>query len=102
MKRNRNEPWHGISNNVVCATNKVSDQPAHTRSLIRAFACHLSIICPIKLQTEHHFKFLSSKGGWTGSYESTLVKTPHCWKSHVTAQIEIKHGNARHVFSFTQ
>ena len=32
------EPWHGISNNVVCATSKASDQPAHTRSLIRAFA----------------------------------------------------------------
>ena len=33
------EPCHGISNNnVVCATSKASDQPAHTRSLIRAFA----------------------------------------------------------------
>ena len=27
------------------------------------------------------------KGGCTGSSESTLVKMPHCWKSHVTAQI---------------
>ena len=27
-----------ISNNVVSATSKCSDQPAHTRSLIRAFA----------------------------------------------------------------
>ena len=33
-----NEPVHEISNNVVCATSKASDQPAHTRSLIRAFA----------------------------------------------------------------
>ena len=32
-------------------------------------------------------KFLSIKGGCTGSFESTLVKMPHCWKSHVTAQI---------------
>ena len=32
------EPWHGITNNVVCAISKGSDQPAHTRSLIRAFA----------------------------------------------------------------
>ena len=39
------EPWHEISNNVVCATSKGSDQPAHTRSLIRAFASRLSIIC---------------------------------------------------------
>ena len=35
---------HEISNNVVCATNTDSDQPAHTRSLIRAFASHLNII----------------------------------------------------------
>ena len=32
-----NEPQHRISNNVVCATTKPSDQPAHTRSLIRVF-----------------------------------------------------------------
>ena len=38
------EPWHGISNNVVCATRKASDQPAHTRSLIRAFASRLNIL----------------------------------------------------------
>ena len=31
-KRSRlNEPVHEISNNVVCATSKASDQPAHTR-----------------------------------------------------------------------
>ena len=39
-----NELVHKISNNVVCATSKASDQPAHTRSLIRAFACRLSIL----------------------------------------------------------
>ena len=38
------ETEHEISNNVVCATNKASDQPAHTRSLIRAFASRLSIL----------------------------------------------------------
>ena len=32
---NAYEPVHEISNNVVCATSKASDQPAHTRSLIR-------------------------------------------------------------------
>ena len=30
------EPGHEISNNVVCATSKAPDQPAHTCSLIRA------------------------------------------------------------------
>ena len=38
------EPQHEISNNVVCATKKASDHPAQTRSLIRAFACHLNIL----------------------------------------------------------
>ena len=38
------EPVHEISNNVVCATSKASDQPAHTRSLIRAIASQVSIL----------------------------------------------------------
>ena len=41
----------------------------------------------VKLLTEHQLEFLSLTGGCTGSSESTLVKIPHCWKSHVTAQI---------------
>ena len=39
----------------------------------------------VKLLTEHHLEFLSLKGGCTGPFESTLVKMPYCWKSHVTA-----------------
>ena len=39
-----NEPWHEISNNVIGATSKGSDQPAHTRSLVRAFASRLNIL----------------------------------------------------------
>ena len=71
-----------ISNNVVCATSKASDQPAHTCSLVRAFPCRLNI-----LLTEQHLEFLSLKGGCTGWSESTLVEMSHCWKSHVTAHI---------------
>ena len=41
----------------------------------------------VKLLTEHHLEFLSLKGGCTGSSESTLVKMPHCWKSHVTSYL---------------
>ena len=41
----------------------------------------------VKLLTEHHLEFLSFKGGCTGSYESTLVKMPHCWKSHIVVQM---------------
>ena len=38
-------------------------------------------------------EFLSLKGGCTGSSESTLVKMPHCWKSHVMAHIVKKKKN---------
>ena len=41
----------------------------------------------VKLLTEHHLELLSLKEGYTGLSESTLVKMPHCWKSHVTAHI---------------
>ena len=41
----------------------------------------------VKLLTEHHLEFLSLTGGCTGLCESTLVKMPYCWKSHVTAQM---------------
>ena len=82
------EPWHKISNNVVCATRKASDQPAHTRSLIRASASRMNILeC---LATDwNHLEFLSLQRGCTGSSESTHVKMPHCWKSHVVAQLSI-------------
>ena len=38
------ELQHEISDNVVCVTSKGSDQPAHTRSRIRAFASPLNIL----------------------------------------------------------
>ena len=40
-----------------------------------------------KLLTEHDLEFLSLIGGCRGPSESTLVKIPHCWKSHVTAHL---------------
>ena len=41
----------------------------------------------VRLLTEHNLEFLSLKGGSIGLSESTLVEMPHCWKSHVTAQM---------------
>ena len=41
----------------------------------------------VKLLTEQHLEFLSLKGECTGLWESKLVKMPHCWRSHVMAQI---------------
>ena len=40
--------------------------------------------------TEHHLEFLSLKGGFIGSSESTLVKMSNCWKSQAVAQIHMK------------
>ena len=45
----------------------------------------------VKLLTEHHLEFLSLRGSCTGSSESTLFKMPHCWKSHVMAQMKAQH-----------
>ena len=47
----------------------------------------LSYSMSVKLLAELHFEFLSLKGGCTGSSEATLVKMPHCWKSHVAVQL---------------
>ena len=47
----------------------------------------------IKLLTEHHMEFLSLTGGCRGLSESTHVKMPHCWKSHVAAHIDNNKDN---------
>ena len=81
------EPGHEISNNVLCATSKGSDQLAHDRcSLIRSFASPLNILWLLAYWLNNILEFLSLKG-YTGSSESIHVKIPHCWISHVAAHI---------------
>ena len=63
-------------------TSKGSDQPVHTRNLIRDFASRLNILS-VKLLTEQDLEFPSLKGGYTGSSESTLVEMPHLSRSHI-------------------
>ena len=41
----------------------------------------------VKPLIKYHLEFQSLAGGSTGSSECTLAKTPHCWKSHVAAQL---------------
>ena len=41
----------------------------------------------VKLLTDFYLEFLSLKVGCTGLSESTLVNMPHCWISHVAAQL---------------
>ena len=50
-----------------------------------------------KLLTEHILEFLSLKRGCTGSSESTLVKMPHFWKSHVAAHMSDCSPEAGHM-----
>ena len=90
FERYTNEPRHEISKKVVCAANKGSDQLAHIHSLFRAFANRMDIQKTFKLLTEQHLELLSLTGGCTGSSESMNVKMPHCWKSHVAAQMYVK------------
>ena len=74
-------------------TSKGSDQPVacayaqSDQSLCWSFESSMSVRILSLLLTEHHLVFLSLKGGCTVSSESTLVKIPHCWKSHVAAQL---------------
>ena len=83
------EPWNEISNKKVCATSKGSDQPAQTRSLIRAFASRLSILWLLSY-------YLNTI--WVSKLKRRLqrlvrvynVKMPHCWNSHATAQLSCK------------
>ena len=57
-------------------------------SLHQSLCLSLEYSMSVKQLTEHNLELLSLKGGYTGSSESTLVKIPHCWKSHVTAHIK--------------
>ena len=50
----------------------------------------------VQLLTEQ-LEFLSLTGGCTGSYESTLVKMPHCWKSHDMAHYAATSFSPRNV-----
>ena len=63
-----NELRHEISNNVVSATIRAYGQS--DQSLCKS----LKYSMRVKLLTEHHFEFLSLKGGCNGSSDSTHVK----------------------------
>ena len=79
------EPRHEISNNVVCAISKASDQPYAQSDQSLYLSLEYSMI--VKPLTEHYLECLHLKGGCTGWSESTHVKMLHCWKSHVAAHM---------------
>ena len=62
---------------MECAASKGSDQPVHTRSLIRAFAGCLNIL-NVKLLTEHNLEFLSLKVPGRVAQSVTCLATDGC------------------------
>ena len=69
---------------MVCVQQRLRPACAYAQS-DQSLCLSLEYSLNIKLLHEHHLEFLSLKGGCTGSSESSLVKIPHCWISHVTA-----------------
>ena len=82
--KNSNQPVHEISNNAVCAISRALRSACAYAQSDQSLCLSLEYPMSVNLLTEHHLRFLSLKGGYTGSSESTLVKMPHCWKSRVT------------------
>ena len=74
---------------MVCATSKSSGPACAFAQSDQSLCLSLEYVLTVKLLTEYHLEFLSLKGGCTASSESTLVKIPRCWKSHVTAQMSL-------------
>ena len=79
--QNTNKLWHVISNNVVCATSKGSDQPAHISSLIKDFTSRSIIIYLLTYRLSTILEFLALQFGCMALSESKIVKIQHCWKS---------------------
>ena len=68
----------------MCNQQRLRPACAYTQS-DQSLCWSLEYSKSVKVLTEQHLEFLSLKGDCTGSSESTLVKMPHCWKSHVVA-----------------
>ena len=58
----------------------------------QSFCWSLNYFMPVKLLTEYQLEFLSFKEGCIGSSRYIHVKMPHCWKSHVAAQLSLCSG----------
>ena len=74
------EPRHEI----VCDQQRLRPACAYAQSDQR-LCWSLEYSINFKLVTEQHLEFLGLTRVCRGSSESTLVRMPHCWKSHVMA-----------------
>ena len=76
----------------MCDQQRLRPACAYARS-DQSICKSLEYYMNVQLLAKHPLEFLSLKGGCTGWSESTLVKMPHCWKSHVTAQMPLLCAN---------
>ena len=98
------EPRHEISNNVVCVTSKASDQPAQSRSLIRALASRLNIpwvlsYWPSIVLNRLHWLFWDRL--YTCLYSTLLETTCHGSNCVVVAVCFCSSGHMSSSFSFS-
>ena len=68
----------------MCDQQRLRSACAYAQS-DQSLCLSLEYSMSVKLLTEYDLEVLSLKGGCTGLSESTLVKMPHCWKSHLEA-----------------
>ena len=88
------EPWHENSNNVKCATNKGSDQPAHTRRLIRAFYSPLNILLLLSCWLKSIQVSTLKRGcwlGWVYTCQNTKLLEITCHGSFVPLKTVLTH-----------
>ena len=69
---------------MVCATSKGAYAQTD-----QSLCWSIEYSMTVKLLTEQTLEFLILTGVCTCSFESTLVKLPHCWKSHAGAHISV-------------
>ena len=89
-----NEPQH-FQQCGMCDQQKLRPACAYAQS-DQNLCLSLEYYMTVKLLSEHYLEFLSLTG-CTGSSESTPVKIPHCWKSHVADQMCQAKGTSWHV-----
>ena len=83
----------------MCDQQRLRPACAHAQS-DQSLCLSLAYFMSVKLLTEHNLEFLSLKEGCTGSSESTHVKMPRCWKSHVAALVCVTYNHAQVYFPF--
>ena len=75
------EPQYEISKRGMWDQQRLRPACAYAQS-DQSLCLSLEYSMTLRLLTRHHLEFLSLKGGYTGSSESTLVKMSYCWKSN--------------------